>query len=738
MIFRFDRYILNSGTRTLSCRDAIVTLTPKVFQTLLVLVENHHRVMSKAELFEQLWPQQVVEEANLTQNISILRKALEEATYGKRYIATFHGHGYRFVEPVVIGETTPAALAIPDSSEWSDPPPDSGLLQSVPAPLADSSPSSDRRTISTLRGADLGRSILISVCVLLSVAVMTLLYARGRRSRQPVGAQAFEITALTRMEGTQYQPSWSADGKELAFVDSTPDDKSSSIYIQLAGDVQPREVISGSGSYSSPVWSPDGKSLALIHFSQNSAEILILSLPKMVSRRLTTLFPHRYGLDYRHLDWSPDGNFLVVDDKVNETDPLSLYLVPVSDGRKLRLTYPDMDIIGDVAPRFSPDGSGVAFIRLKYQYQDGVFVVPVTGGEARQLTDQAHLLGDVDWQTKDTVIYNGRLDDQFRFWRRDLRVAQASPAIALTMGTDLPSQFSIARRTGQLAFSAYSPDLNIWSLDLTKVSSPATAWNPVIRTPGQDIEPSLSPNGAWMAFRSDKEGHMQLWVSRRDGTEATSIDTHSVVPSVYCWTRDSKALIFSSNLEPGLFEATVSGASALRRLTNLPLSHPACSVDGKSVFAIDNNFVYRLSILNGAAKKITDDGGAPIFQSTDGRYIYFAHGRMDSTISRLDLETGSQAVVVDSLAPGYSESWALTSRGILFFRMSAKGAEITFHDFATNGEKSIAQFSGNLPPVGLSQFSISPDEKILYVVRADPVSANIESANIDQHIERAN
>ena len=76
MIFRFDCFTLNSETRTLSRQDSVVTLTPKVYQTLLVLVENRHRVMSKAELFEQLWPEQAVEEANLTQNISILRKAL--------------------------------------------------------------------------------------------------------------------------------------------------------------------------------------------------------------------------------------------------------------------------------------------------------------------------------------------------------------------------------------------------------------------------------------------------------------------------------------------------------------------------------------------------------------------------------------------------------------------------------------------------------------------------------------
>jgi hypothetical protein len=65
-------------------------------------------------------------------------------------------------------------------------------------------------------------------------------------------------------------------------------------------------------------------------------EIVIFSLADSVSRRLTTLFPHRYGLDYRHLDWSPDSRLLAVDDKANESDPLSLNLVHVNDGEKLR------------------------------------------------------------------------------------------------------------------------------------------------------------------------------------------------------------------------------------------------------------------------------------------------------------------------------------------------------------------------------------------------------------------
>jgi Tol biopolymer transport system component/DNA-binding winged helix-turn-helix (wHTH) protein len=728
MIFRFDRYTLNSETRTLRCGDSTVTLTPKVFQTLLVLVENHARVMSKDELFEHIWPHQTVEEANLTQNISVLRKALEEATYGKRYIATFHGHGYRFIEPVRIDNAHHGIAVRETTSE-----PELDRLERVAAlALPETSQPDERQQTPGALPSSRGRSSLVAACVLLIMALAMVVYLRERHGVPPGVVEPLEITTLTRMEGAQYQPAWSADAKRLAFIATSPRNGNSSIWIQSAGEVRPRQVISGAGQFSSPAWSPDGKALAFIHFQPEVAAIVIFSLADSTSRRLTTLFPHRYGLDYRHLCWSPDGRLLAVDDKANENDPLSLYLVHVNDGEKLRLTYPNLDIIGDVAPRFSPDGTRVAFIRVKYQFVNDVFMLPVTGGEARRLTDQSHSLSDVDWQTNDILIFSGRLDNQFRFWRQDLRIPAGAATLASAVGTDLPLQFSISRRSGQLAFSAYGPDLNIWALDLAKQPTAPELWSSIISTPGRDIEPSLSPDGTTMAFRSDSSGQVQLWISKRDGTEARRLDTGTITPSVYCWARDGKSFIFGSSAAPGLFEVSLTAQFPLRRIpTDLPLSHPTCSIDGKSVFAINRNFLYRISLHDGAAEKITDQGGSPIVQSRDGRYLYFAQGRMDSTISRLDLLTKEQTVIVSSLMPGYSDSWVLTSKGILFLKMESVPI-IKVHDFATGKETTIAAFNGNLPPVGLSGFFVSPDERTLFVVRADRVQADIQAMNLSQ------
>jgi DNA-binding winged helix-turn-helix (wHTH) protein/TolB-like protein/Tfp pilus assembly protein PilF len=98
--YEFGRFRLNIRDRALLRDQEIVSLTPKVFDILLTLVENSGQVVSKDGLMKKVWPDSFVEEGNLTQNISLLRKALGEGQNGQRYIETVSRRGYRFVAPV--------------------------------------------------------------------------------------------------------------------------------------------------------------------------------------------------------------------------------------------------------------------------------------------------------------------------------------------------------------------------------------------------------------------------------------------------------------------------------------------------------------------------------------------------------------------------------------------------------------------------------------------------------------
>ena len=105
--------------RRLLLRDGQpVPVTSKVFDTLEVLIRNRDRVMAKEEMLKEIWPNSFVEESNLTQNVSTLRKALCELPGEHRYIATVPGRGYRFV-----GEVRVPAVEIPAAEDKTDAPP---------------------------------------------------------------------------------------------------------------------------------------------------------------------------------------------------------------------------------------------------------------------------------------------------------------------------------------------------------------------------------------------------------------------------------------------------------------------------------------------------------------------------------------------------------------------------------------------------------------------------------------
>jgi len=99
-LYEFGPFRLDPQKRLLTRGGDPVPLTPKVIETLVVLIENRDRVVSKDDLMKMLWPNSFVEESNLSQNVFVLRKALGDSSQEKRYIVNLPGRGYQFTEAV--------------------------------------------------------------------------------------------------------------------------------------------------------------------------------------------------------------------------------------------------------------------------------------------------------------------------------------------------------------------------------------------------------------------------------------------------------------------------------------------------------------------------------------------------------------------------------------------------------------------------------------------------------------
>ncbi len=169
-VYEFGDFRLDAGKRLLWRADAPVPLTPRVFETLLYLVEHHDTVLDKERLMEAVWPDSIVEENNLTQNISTLRRVFGETPGSHHYIVTVPGRGYRFVAAVKMREA--------DAGPLSQRTPEAAVApaEQKTEPAASVTQPGHRHSF---------RPVLLATAAVLALCVAALFIWRGRTQNSP-------------------------------------------------------------------------------------------------------------------------------------------------------------------------------------------------------------------------------------------------------------------------------------------------------------------------------------------------------------------------------------------------------------------------------------------------------------------------------------------------------------------------------------------------------------------------
>ena len=186
--YAFGRFSLKTAERVLLREGEPVPLTPKVFDILLALVENRGRIVEKDDLMKRVWPNTFVEEGNLTQNVSLLRKALGENPSGPQFIETVPRRGYRFVADISesFGDAQPVNSTAAAEKSVADPAP----LVAEPAQDANQPRLSFWSSLTArVPGYILGAAVVV-------IAISGVLYFIGRGKDTSANASSIQSIAV--------------------------------------------------------------------------------------------------------------------------------------------------------------------------------------------------------------------------------------------------------------------------------------------------------------------------------------------------------------------------------------------------------------------------------------------------------------------------------------------------------------------------------------------------------------
>jgi Tol biopolymer transport system component len=325
---------------------------------------------------------------------------------------------------------------------------------------------------------------------------------------------AWKVIPVTAYPGIEQYPSFSPDGKQVAFTWNGEKQDQFDVYVKLLGAGPPLRLTHDPAEELFPTWSPDGRWIAFlrtIHGATRAVHIIpaLGGKERKLGEIETWVLP---GAPVPFLTWTPDGKRLVVVDEGSPGEPKSLFLLSAESGEKRRLTRAPATSSGDSSPAFSPDGRAVAFVRVDQGALHSVYLLPVSEdftaqGEPRRLASEKSELANLSWAADGGAILCSDYRENHRgLWKvaRSGGPAESVPSIGESF-----AHLTASRLGDRLMYSQQDLDSDIWRFDLDRKLKALP--RRLIGSTRMDVTASFSPDGRRIAYASYRSGHCEIW-----------------------------------------------------------------------------------------------------------------------------------------------------------------------------------------------------------------------------------
>ena len=301
------------------------------------------------------------------------------------------------------------------------------------------------------------------------------------------------------------------------------------------------------------------------------------------------------------------------------------------------------------------------------------------------------------------VIYSGIRMGNWRLWRAPAGGGSPSAVTEAGMGAQFPA---LAPSSRQLAYTKSESSAAVWRAQLGLRGTAA-----IIRSAGREYSPSYSPDGKHIVDVSDQTGADEIWVCDADGDNRVQA-THlkgTANPTWPQWSPDGKWILYESREtnSPSVDIIPATGGEPRRVLSEA--SNPSWSQDGKKLYFVSRNAVWRAAVNGSDRQMITSQGGFGVAQpeeSTDGKYVYYRKWR---SIWRAPSSGGAEEETIQPERGIIFGGPQVTKKGVYYVEMGngRRAAALAFYDFST--QKSSILFETDR--VERSGLAVSPDGK---------------------------
>ncbi len=572
-LFEFGEFRLDAKERLLWHGEEVLVLPPKVFDTLLLLLEKEGRVVSKSELMETVWAETFVEESNLSQNIYTLRRMLGVDEQGAQFIETVPRRGYRFAVPVKI--LSNAAI---DPTKSTD---DVALSQvttdldpevpennfTIPAlhPVVNNAHTfaTTQLPVATLpekRRRHLALRFAIFACL-----GLVILSALGLGIYQFfIGGSTREVTKIAPIEQLRFQRL--TDSGDVVFTTLSPDCEllalvrqeaqgesvwvkqiatGSSVqtlspsrkgyrslafspdgrYLFFREEANPGSVYQTSAFGSAPkkvadnVWSdftisPDGKQVAFIRRDSERNYAYLLMVSNLDGSGERELSVRQAPLNYRNVfAWSPDGLKLLVTAGTNQ-DPLSkLLIVDVPTGQESEFKTPRWRAISRAL--WNPKGNYlIVSAREINETTSQLWLLGYPQGEVRRLTNDLEAYFWVSLSADGRMLVARQQRIVTHLWLVPNGEVKKSRQLT-SGGRSLDGYVGLAwTPDGKIIFSGFADNFT----DLYSMNADGSNRIQLTVNAGLDNNyPVVLRDGRYIVFTSNRTGTRQIWRMNLDG-----------------------------------------------------------------------------------------------------------------------------------------------------------------------------------------------------------------------------